>query len=122
MNTSRALKVANAVMMVVFAAFAIFQYNDPDSIAWILTYAIASICCLLFLVGRLSPTFGAAVAIATLLWALFLGYFVLTEGAAFTMADQEGERTREMFGLLIVAAWVGFISRKTTLSKRTNST
>ena len=122
MKKSRPLAIANAVMIVAFAAFAFFQFNDPDTVVWVILYVVASLCCVLFAFGRLSPTFGAAVAIGALLWALFLGYYVLTEGAAFTMADQEGERTREMFGLLIVAGWVGFISRKTTLSKRINTT
>jgi hypothetical protein len=118
MKQGRALTIANGVMCVIFAAFAVFQVNDPDSLAWILLYAVASLCCLLFVLGRLSPTFGGAVAVVALVWALFLAYFVITEGAAFTMADAAGERTREMFGLLIVAGWVGFVSRRTTLRKR----
>ncbi|HEX7071581.1 MAG TPA: transmembrane 220 family protein, partial [Rhodothermales bacterium] len=77
MNQGRTLKIANVVMAVVFAAFTVVQVNDPDSLAWILLYGAAAACCVLFVFGRLSPTFGGALAVLALVWALFLGYYVL---------------------------------------------
>ena len=118
MEHGKPLRIANGAMFFVFVSWAFFQYNDPDFFIWALTYGIAALCCLLFFIDRLSPTFGAAVAIGALLWAAFLGYFVLTEHVSFSMRDPSGEMAREAIGLLVVAGWVGFISRKTTLAKR----
>lgn len=121
MTQSRLLRIANVVMFFVFVSWAVFQYNDPDFLVWALVYSLAALCCLLFFMGRLSPSFGAALVVGSLIWAGFLGYFVLTADEPYSFTDEgTGAMAREAIGLLIVAAWVGFLSRKTTLLKRTS--
>lgn len=36
------MKIANIILAVLFAIFAIVQYNDPDSWAWIILYAFVT--------------------------------------------------------------------------------
>lgn len=115
------MRIANIVMFLVFASWAVFQYNDPDALMWMVAYGLGALCCALFFFGRLSPTFGAVIAVAAALWALVLLYLVVASGeTSFSMipGDVVGERTREAIGLLILAGWTGFLARRTTLDKR----
>lgn len=122
MKRPRMLQLANAVMFVLFVSWALFQYNDPDALAWILVYGTGALCCVLFHVRRLSPLFGAAVVVVGLVWALVLGYFVLTADEPYSFVDDNiGEMAREALGLVIVAGWTGFLARRSALEKRQGS-
>lgn len=123
MKHGKVLTIANVAMFLLFVSWALFQYNDADFFVWALIYSMAALCCILFFMGRLSPTFGAAIAVIALVWALVLGYFVLTAGESFSFVDDNiGEMAREAIGLLVVAAWTGFLARKTTIKKHRSST
>lgn len=123
MKGGRLLQIINGVMFVLFLSWALFQYNDPDALAWMLVYGLGAICCVLFFLNRLSPTFGALVVTVCTVWALILYYFVITADQPFTFVDDNvGEMLREAIGLTIVGAWVAFLSRTTTLKRRPQRT
>lgn len=37
------MKILNAFIAILFALFAIFQYNDPDGMTWVLIYGVIAI-------------------------------------------------------------------------------
>lgn len=96
----RFLRLANIGMLVLFAAWVGFQYNDPDALLWAAVYGAAAIECVLFILGRFPRALGVAYMILCLLWALVLAVRVVIEGAF--IFDETG---REMMGLLICAGW-----------------
>lgn len=123
MKHGRLLQIATVVMFVVFLSWAGFQYNDPDAWVWVIVYGLAAVCCVLFYLHRLSPTFGLLLASVTLAWAAVLGFLVLTTDEPFTFVDDNvGEVLRESLGLVVVGAWVGYLSLVALRSKRTTGT
>lgn len=85
---------------VVFVVFACLQYNDPDALVWIATYALAAVACLV-------PVALPKLMIGlTALSALYLlGAFVLlSEVKEFSLMTEEV--FRESLGLLLVAIWI----------------
>lgn len=94
------IRLANAVMLVLFVSWAGFQYNDSDALLWVAVYGAAAIECVLFYLGRLPGPLALAFMILCLLWAPYLGFRVAVSGEF--IFDEQG---REMLGLLICAAW-----------------
>ena len=109
---SRAFVAANAVMLLAFIGFTGVQWNDPDPIRWMLMYGSAALACALHLYGVLPWMLAAAVGLVALAWAAIWAPGVIVNapiGQLFTtyrMMSPEIEETREMLGLLIVAAWM----------------
>lgn len=108
------LRVLNGIMMILFAAAAAVQYNDPDPALWMGVYGATAVCCALFLVG-----WGARLLAAVLSGAYALGVlYLLTR--VFGMAgflDPTGQEMigvtelgREMVGLLLAAGWTGVLA------------
>lgn len=110
----------NKVLGVVFALFFLFaavvQFNDPDSLLWVLLYALAAAASVVFFLGKLKA-----------LWAFLLGaiYVVLAiyhwppefEGVALQdgMKTMNIELGRESLGMGIAALVMflfGFLVRK----------
>ena len=106
---------ANVVMCFVFLAFTAVQYNDPDPYWWMPMYGSAALAC--FLRWRAKPVRGLAVLVAlvALVWAGFLAPDVVGKVSfsemfsSFRMISKVVEEEREMFGLLIVAGWMGVL-------------
>ena len=106
---------ANVVMFFLFLAFAALQWNDPDPYWWIPMYGAAALAC--FLAWRAKPVRGLAalVLLVALVWAGFLAPGVVGNVSfsemfsSFRMISKVVEEEREMFGLLIVAAWMGVL-------------
>ena len=92
------------------------QYNDPDPGRWMLIYGLAGVACLLFIAGRCYWPLFAAVGAAALAWSCLLaahsaGRVPLSElFEAFEMKDARVEEAREMYGLLIVTAWMAVLT------------
>ena len=86
-------RILAPVFILLFAAFAAVQYNDPDSAPWILLYAVAAVVWLKPSSKQLRPV-AVIVAGASLFW-----MFSLVPGFRLDLGN---EVTREVLGLLIV--------------------
>jgi len=113
---TRVWKAADLVMLLAFAFSVVVQVNDPDPWAWTAVYGLAAASCLLALMGRGPWALPAAVGAAAAAWAATIAPRVLGRVpfldmfGAFEMASVGVEESREMYGLLIVAAWMGVLA------------
>jgi hypothetical protein len=109
-------KVADAVMLTAFTFSVAVQVNDPDPLAWIVIYGSAAVACVLTLLGRANWAFPAIVALLAGGWAARIAPRVVGVVpfadmlGAFEMESASIEESREMYGLLIVAAWMAVLS------------
>lgn len=103
-------------MLVLFAFSVVVQVNDPDPLRWMALYGLAAVACALSLVARARPWFPALVGVIALGWAATLAPRVLGNVpfsdmfGAFEMRSTGIEESREMYGLLIVAAWMAAVA------------
>jgi len=103
-------------MALLFVFAAAVQYNDPDPLRWMAIYLAAAAACVLALLGRLRWFVPAAVGLVALAWAATLAPHVLGHVRmgemveAWEMKDVRVEEGREMYGLLIVAAWMAVLT------------
>jgi hypothetical protein len=110
--TARAWTAANVVMLLLFVFSVVVQVNDPDPALWMFVYALAAAACALELARRTRWWLPAVTAALALAWSLTLAPGVvgrvpfLEMFSAWEMRDQGIEESREMYGLLIVAAWM----------------
>lgn len=115
MNTrarDRAWRAANGVMLALFALSVIVQLNDPDPWTWIPVYAAAAAMCAAELARRARWWMPVVIALGSVVWAATIAPHVigivpfLDMFGAWEMKDIGIEESREMYGLLIVAAWM----------------
>jgi hypothetical protein len=105
-------------MLLVFAFSTAVQVNDPDPLRWVAVYGLAAVVCLLSLAGRVPwwpPALLClvALALAATLAPRVLGRVPLRDMfGAFEMRDTGVEESREMYGLLIVAAWMAVVAAR----------
>ena len=122
------MKVLSAAMTLLFVAWAVFQYNDPDPFLWILVYGLAALASILFLVNRLPVAFPVGFIIIGVIWAIVLlsqaEYLELS--VAIEQCKEEmssivaicswipqklmSERWREMGGLFFVSFWMAILA------------
>ena len=113
---SRGWRVADAVMLLLFTLGAVVQLNDPDPVRWFAVYALAAAACLLSLLRRLPWPLPALLGAAALAWAATLAPRVVGRVpfgemfGAFEMRTVGIEESREMYGLLIIAAWMAVLA------------
>lgn len=99
-------------MVLVFVLSAAVQLNDPDPATWIALYLLAAGVTVLFIVGRIRWWVPLGITIATMGWAASIAPSVVGRVPfgdmfrAWEMRDIGIEESREMYGLLIVAAWM----------------
>lgn len=96
-------KIIGYVFALLFAVGAVVQYNDPDSIMWIIIYLLAALISLAFALGKLNATIPLVFGVMAL-----VGFFFLypTDFQGFDLNDGDiktVELGREAFGLLIIA-------------------
>lgn len=109
-------RTADALMLVAFALSVLVQLNDPDPLRWIAIYGLSSVACVFALVGRGHWLFPATVGALAAGWAAAIAPRVvgavpfLDMFSAFEMANVGIEESREMYGLLIVAIWMGVLA------------
>jgi len=108
-------QVLNAIMLLLFAAAAVVQYNDPDPALWMTVYGIGAVCCALFAAGRLPVLLSRSVAILCLLGALYRLAVILFGPLPFLDATGQAmmglvEETRELLGFLLTAVWTGALT------------
>ncbi len=112
----RAWRAADAVMALLFAFGALVQLNDPDPVRWFAVYGLAAVACLVSLLRRLHWAFPALLCSVTLAWAATIGPRVVGRVpfrdmfGAFEMKNVGVEESREMYGLLIIAAWMAVLT------------
>jgi O-antigen ligase len=117
-------RVANLLALVAFTLSAVVQLNDPDPLRWMSIYGAAVLACLLDLVGRARWWVPAAVGAAALAWSATIAPDVLGRVpfldmfGAWEMENAGVERSREIYGLLIVAAWMAILAIRGLLRTR----
>ena len=103
-------------MLLLFTLGAVVQVNDPDPLRWIAVYALAAVACLLSLLRRIHWTLPTVLGTVALAWALTLAPRVVGRVpfgemfGAFEMRSVGVEESREMYGLLIIAAWMATLA------------
>jgi Na+-translocating ferredoxin:NAD+ oxidoreductase RnfD subunit len=103
-------------MLLLLTFGAVVQLNDPDPFRWIAVYALAAAACLLSLLRRLHWSFPALLCTSTLAWAATLAPRVVGRVpfgdmfGAFEMKNVGIEESREMYGLLIIGAWMAVLT------------
>ena len=108
--------IANAVMLLAFTFSAVVQINDPDPWPWIAIYAAAAVLSAIEIRRRAHWWAAAVVGGAALVWAATIAPRVIGAVpfvemfAEFEMKDLGVEESREMYGLLFVAAWMAAIA------------
>ena len=98
------MRIANAIMLILFISWAGFQYNDPDGLLWMAVYGAAGIECILYFMGRLPRFLAISYGGLCVAWAIVLGVVVAINGEFIFE-----ERGREMFGLVICAVWTAIL-------------
>lgn len=103
-------------MLLLFTLGAVVQVNDPDPVRWFAIYALAAAACLLSLLRRIHWSLPAVLCAVALTWALTLAPRVVGRVpfremfGAFEMRNVGIEESREMYGLLIIAAWMAALA------------
>ena len=109
------MKTANLVVAGLFIFGAGVQVNDPDPLLWIIVYLVAAVTCI---VAHYKPAFialPAVVGVASVVWAATLAPSVISQVpfgdmfGAWEMENEGIERSREMYGLVIIAIWMGVL-------------
>ena len=100
----------------VFALGAAVQYNDPDPLEWICIYLAAALSSAAWGRIRLVWVAAAVVALAALVWALWIGYemseWVRPDHMFEPMESRGGavEQSRELWGLALIASWMAWLA------------
>ena len=118
------MRIASGLLGALFLLGAAVQYNDPDPLRWAAIYFAAAAACMLAAFGRGHWALPAAVGVVAAAWAATLAPSVLGKVVpselvgAWEMKDARVEVGREMYGLLIIAAWMAVLAF-THLRRRT---
>lgn len=116
MKPDKLWKTADALMIVAFALSVVVQINDPDPLPWIAIYALALVACVFGLFGRGHRLLPTLVGVTAAGWAATIAPRVVGEVpfldmfGAFEMENVGIEESREMYGLLIIAIWMGVLA------------
>lgn len=108
------MKIYSLITFLVFTAFAVIQFNDPDPLYWVSVYGILALEALLwFLKGRLRIVAIVTTVVLLIALALSIPGFIawIRDGAELgiwgAMTDEKAyiEEVREFLGLLIALAF-----------------
>lgn len=112
-RTSRGWRAFDLLMLVLFVMSIIVQYNDPDPLYWMAIYALAALVAFMSMRGRLPWQVGAVITAVAVVWAATLAPDVIGKVrfldmfGAFEMKNEGIEKSREMYGLLMIALYTG---------------
>jgi hypothetical protein len=113
----RALLIADLTAAALFAASAGLQLNDPDPGRWVAIYLAAAAAAAFASTRPIARLAAGSVAIIALGWAMWIAlridHWVGWRGLGRPMEKVLGgpvELTREVLGLAIVAAYMGFVA------------
>lgn len=105
------IKTLNQIFFVAFALSVLVQFNDPDSILWIIIYSAATLLCLVQFLGKVPVLFPVTLIAIAIIW---IGLLLpsVTAGVpwagifdSLTMKSKAVEEAREIGGLLLVLIW-----------------
>ena len=121
-------RVFFALWSLLFLLFAYWQWNDPDPEIWLSIYGFAAVMCALAAFRRFDLPVLFASGLAALIGGLYLFPPSVTDWisqesqqADLSMKTHQMELARESFGLLIVAAILGFAAYRGWVQKRVNA-
>ncbi|NNE36394.1 MAG: hypothetical protein HKN13_14250 [Rhodothermales bacterium] len=106
------MRILNIIMAALFVFGAVVQYNDPDPAAWMSIYLAAAAACILAVRGTNILWLPAVLLVACIVWALSLTPAVvgripfLEMFSAWEMKNVAVEKSREMYGLLVIGTWM----------------
>ena len=111
------MRLVNFLLALLFALFAIVQYNDPDPLRWILLYGFVALVCMMAGFRKYYPFMIWAGIAVCIIWAVTLLPFVrellvehnpgdLVESMQAKKPYIEG--SRESFGLILSALVLGW--------------
>lgn len=112
-----------------FLLFAVWQWNDPDSLVWVGIYSLAAGLCVCAMLGRYSVpilSIGALVALVAGFYLLpgsisnWISYEVQQADLSMMM-NPDIEEARESFGLFIVSFVIGVAAFRGRLRNATKS-
>ena len=121
---ARIWQIADALFFLMFALSVAVQFNDPDPIRWAAIYGAAALVCLLSLMRRVKKWQPLVVGAAALIWAASIAPRVVgrvdpkSMFSAWEMKDSGIEESREMYGLLLVAFWMGVVAARAARSTK----
>ena len=124
MQTLSAWKITNLVLALMFAFAVVVQVNDPDPISWMAIYGAAAVVCFLELRNGSRWWSPAIVGIIAVIWAATIAPRVIGSVpfgemfSEFEMKNEGVEESREMYGLLIVAAWMFAVAARSARSSQ----
>lgn len=110
---NKLLSLLNYLMLAVFILALAVQYNDPDSMIWMVVYGLAAIVCCLASMNQLHWMLPATISVSVLIWGIIL--VLKIEGgisfydlflSSWTMKSHTVELMREVGGLTIVLFWM----------------
>ncbi len=105
----KGLKWIVGFFILLFVAFAIVQYNDPDPYLWIAVYGFMAVLGVSVLLKPLPNIVYFLTAVGCGIWAFFQ-WPVHWEGIGETMLNENTERARESLGLIICSAVAVFFA------------
>lgn len=97
----RLFNAINLGVALVFALFLYFQFNDPDSLLWLMVYGVAALACVLFHLKRLPPAAALGYAVIMVLVGVYYAWSVVSQRQYFFY-----EEGREAMGSVLVAYWM----------------
>lgn len=118
---TRVWLAVNGLWALMFAFSVIVQYNDPDPWLWMLIHGAAAVVCVRAMMGRERWEAAAAVGVIAFIWAGTISPRVIgvvpfsSMFEEFEMKNVQVEESREMYGLLLITAWmlaVAFVARR----------
>lgn len=108
-------RVASWTMLVAFLFSIVVQFNDPDTGRWVAIYGAAALACVFDMQHRGHWSVPALIGVAAVAWSATYAHRVvghvrfLDMFGAFEMKSLPIEESREMYGLLIIAAWMAVL-------------
>jgi hypothetical protein len=111
-----AIKVLNAIFLIVYLLCAVVQYNDPDALPWALIYLSAGAMCVLEAGNRQANWLPPTLLAISLVWIGFLLPGIIGQVslekifASISMKTKAVEEAREIGGLLLIVFWAGVLT------------
>jgi hypothetical protein len=113
-----AIKIPNAVFLIIYLLSAVVQYNDPDTLPWALIYLSASAMCVLEAGNKQANWLPPTLVVISLVGIGFLLPSIIGQVSleqifeSITMKTKAVEEAREIGGLLLIVFWAGVLTRK----------
>ncbi len=104
------MKITNIILAIVFIAFAVLQYNDPDPYIWLFVYGVTALLCINSALGKTFRLANILLIVFSVVWMVLLvpqlvEWIVGGMPASSNASDRavvQLELVREFFGLLMV--------------------